>query len=76
MGNSRANKENIMLYVEPGLKSALKVHAKADGRSMTNFIVRLLSVYCEEHPLPDDSSVSAGCVDSGFNMECKDSPSS
>lgn len=45
----RSGKDGIMLYVPPALKEDLKNLAAEDGRSMSNFVVRILDLYVKEH---------------------------
>lgn len=46
---ARPGKDGLMLYVEPDLKESLRKLAAEDGRSMSNFIVRILDLYVKEH---------------------------
>lgn len=47
-GKKRPGKETVLLYVPAELKEAFRTYAMEDGRSMTNFIVKLMQDYHQQ----------------------------
>lgn len=70
MGDRRG-KANICLYVDPAIKRDFQIYAKKDGRSLTNFITRVLVQYRLAHPLSskDMELVATVAVNEGEDDE-------
>ena len=47
---TKPEKVQMVLYVTPELKQALKRYADADDRSVNRFVIRILEDYIGSHP--------------------------